>query len=128
MDYMAPEVQSPELTGYTNAVDLWSLGCILFRMISGNKVFFNVTDMYGYYYGKVNFPRHRLHTAGLSEAGIDLIECLIHRNPTERGMAKLIIENNWVTSVPPGFHITETLVQHIQDRRAEQQGSWQHSI
>lgn len=36
-DYMAPEVLMNDESGYDLSVDYWSLGCILYEMLSGKK-------------------------------------------------------------------------------------------
>jgi serine/threonine protein kinase len=109
--YMAPEVFSPSLglDGYTNAVDLWALGCILFRMVTGKLPFQDVGAMYLYSFGNAGFPQHELNLANLSGPGIRFIESLIKPDPKTRMTAEHALNSEWITSEPLGFRVTETL-------------------
>jgi len=45
--YMAPEVDDTSIPN-TNKVDIWSLGCILYRMITGSPLFNDRRDVLRY--------------------------------------------------------------------------------
>jgi serine/threonine protein kinase len=109
--YRAPEMYR-ESTGYTNAVDLWALGCILYRMVTGSVPFANVQEVIGY----TGYPKPQLLLSqGFSKAGIAFIESLIHPDATKRGKAEQGLKNDWIASKPTGFQITERLAQNFRD-------------
>ncbi|KAF8539176.1 kinase-like domain-containing protein [Trichophaea hybrida] len=119
--YIAPEILAGLPAGYMHSVDLWSLGCILYRMIVG-KVPFTVPDMFLYQVGQVSFPRPELLSEGLSETGVNFIESLIQSDPETRATAELALKSNWVTC-EPGLQVTERLVQGFEDRQEKRQYS-----
>ncbi|KAA8896215.1 kinase-like domain-containing protein [Sphaerosporella brunnea] len=114
--YMAPEAMFGEPTGYTNAVDLWALGCILYRMVTGSVPFENQLQVIGYAYQNHGYPKPELLLSqGLSNPGIAFIESLIQPDATKRGKAQQALENDWIASEPTGFQVTERLAQHFRD-------------
>jgi serine/threonine protein kinase len=112
---MAPEIFG-ESTGYTNAVDLWALGCILYRMVTGSVPFADQREVIGYVYYKTGYPKPELLLSqGLSNVGIAFIESLIQPDATKRGKAEQGLKNHWITSEPTGYQVTERLAQNFRD-------------
>jgi len=91
--YVAPEV----LEGvYTNACDVWSVGVILYIMLSGKAPFSGETS--SEVLGKVArapvcFPEKSWH--GISNVAKDLILKMLEKNPTARLTAKQCLEHGW---------------------------------
>jgi len=80
-DYFAPEIIAS--TGHTNAVDWWTLGILLFELLSGRPPFESAYPMQTYSkvmkgIGKVTFPNK---CSGQVES---LIKGLLKREPAER--------------------------------------------
>jgi len=80
-DYFAPEIIAS--TGHTNAVDWWTLGILLFELLSGRPPFESAYPMQTYSkvmkgIGKITFPQK---CQGPVEA---LIKGLLKREPSER--------------------------------------------
>jgi len=80
-DYFAPELISS--SGHTNAVDWWTLGILLFELLSGHPPFESAYPMQIYAkvmkgIGKVNFPPKCGGVAG------DLIKGLLCHDPSQR--------------------------------------------
>jgi serine/threonine protein kinase len=80
-DYFAPELIAS--TGHTNAVDWWTLGILLFELMSGHPPFESAYPMQIYSkvmkgIGKVPFPPKCQGPVG------DLIKALLKKEPSER--------------------------------------------
>jgi len=80
-DYFAPEIIAS--TGHTNAVDWWTLGILLFELLSGRPPFESAYPMQTYSkvmkgIGKVSFPSKCTGTVE------PLIKGLLKREPAER--------------------------------------------
>ena len=50
--YRAPELLRDERAGYNNKVDIWSIGCILYELASGRKLFDSDWRVHEYYRSK----------------------------------------------------------------------------
>merc|ERR1719329_298649 len=102
-DYFAPELIAS--SGHSRAVDWWTLGILIFELLSGHPPFESSNPMH--IYGKVmkgiekvKFPSKCQGPAG------DLIKGLLARDPTERlpmkqDGAKLLLGHGWY--VDSGF-------------------------
>jgi len=60
----APEVlgldPNSETSNYTNAVDIWSLGRVIYELLVGTKLFVSEFQLSHYFYGTLPFPEARL--------------------------------------------------------------------
>ena len=77
--YLAPEILEDE--GYSKMVDWWSLGCLIFEMLAGRKVFMipkNNALTPELYKKKIDFPDY------LSKEAVDIIEKFLEYNPKYR--------------------------------------------
>jgi serine/threonine protein kinase len=105
--FLAPEVlvqngylDAPILAnkrGYTLAVDIWSLGEIIYRAICGGSPF--VTGLAAYANLKTEFPLAKLRELDISEEGIDLIQKLMKAQPDERLTATQALEHAWFKEI-----------------------------
>jgi cGMP-dependent protein kinase len=96
-DYFSPELIAS--TGHTHAVDWWTLGILIFELMSGNPPFEAPSPMqiYGKVMkgiGKVKFPSKCQGAVG------DLIRDLLKKDPAERlpmkaGGTKLLRQHPW---------------------------------
>jgi len=88
-DYLAPEVVSG--IGHNQAVDWWTLGILIYEMISSYPPFYDDDPMQTYtkiMHGNIDYPRH------FSKNVIDLIKRLLQPKPTKRlGIIKGGVEN-----------------------------------
>jgi len=78
-DYLAPEVVSG--IGHNKAVDWWTLGILIYEMVSSYPPFYDDDPMQTYtkiMHGNIDYPRH------FSKNVIDLIKRLLQPKPTKR--------------------------------------------
>ena len=116
---MAPEVLFPnDSDGYTTAVDLWALGCIVYRMVTGKLAFPTTHEVIRYTFGGEPFPRQELDSLSLSNAALTFIESIVKPKPENRATAELALKSDWITSGPPGFQVTTSLETYFKDKLA----------
>src|ERR1700743_1024640 len=62
--YSAPEVlgldSNSETSDYTNSVDIWSLGGVIYELLEGTKLFVSEAQVYSYFYRKRPFSKDKL--------------------------------------------------------------------
>lgn len=95
--------------GYTVAIDLWSLGEIVFRALTGKPAFPN-KSLWKYIRGKSGFPTDILRAHGVSSEGRDIVERLMAVIPKDRLTAKEALGHKWIsiepeTSVEEGAYV-----------------------
>ena len=103
--YSAPEVlgldPNSETSEYTNSVDIWSLGCVIYELVVGTKLFVSEFQLSGYFYGKWPFPEDRLR--GLSpptdDIGISLLKAMLKIQPEDRPTAADALSNGWLADL-----------------------------
>jgi calcium-dependent protein kinase len=91
--YVAPEVLAGE---YTNTCDVWSIGVILFIMLSGKPPFAGQTssEVLGKVaHSSVSFPEKNWH--GISNEAKDLIQKMLRKDPYARPTAKQCLDHEW---------------------------------
>ena len=96
-DYMAPEFFGyvdgidDECSEYTHAVDIWALGCVVYKLWT-NKVPFpsysNLRPLQRYCSGRNPFPSEALTSVGCRDEEITTIQALLHVEPSERPSAQ----------------------------------------
>ena len=103
--YGAPEVReldsNSETSVYTNSVDIWSLGCVIYELLIGEKLFASEFQVSCYFFGKRPFPEDRLR--GLSppteDVGISLIKSMLQIQPKDRPTAAEVLSHAWLVSL-----------------------------
>jgi calcium/calmodulin-dependent protein kinase I len=78
---------------YTIAVDLWSVGEILFRALT-HKAPFN-RRLTSYVKGELPFPKHILESYGVTEKGYDMVKSLLMPMPNDRPAAREALAHSW---------------------------------
>ena len=97
LEYMAPEVlgyHDQESSKYTNAVDLWSLGCIYHRLLIKQLPFENPATMIRYCAGVAKLPIETLR--GEDDEAVVFIKRLLMADPSERYTAKRAYQSSWL--------------------------------
>ncbi|MCJ1471964.1 hypothetical protein MMC13_000607 [Lambiella insularis] len=101
--YMAPEIwnlrhlseNGLKRIHYSSAVDIWSLGCVIFELLTTTRAFQNpVTGMQDY--SRQGVYLEQLLTEKLSQEGIRLVKDCLDLVPERRPTAQLALESPWI--------------------------------
>ncbi|KAL2041427.1 hypothetical protein N7G274_005809 [Stereocaulon virgatum] len=107
-DYMAPEFFGyvdecdEESSAYTNAVDLWAVGCIIYKLYTHEVPFSakeNLQPLKLYCWGKRSFPEDLLRARKVKSVMVGFISRLLESVPWNRLTAEAALENPWLNSV-----------------------------
>ncbi|PYH41658.1 kinase-like protein [Aspergillus saccharolyticus JOP 1030-1] len=96
--YMAPEIlldETKRISKYSNAVDMWSLGCLIYYLLSKKVPFPSFLRLKEYYEGFGVFPDDELSQRGVGESGISFIRCLMDSEPEKRPVASAQLATQW---------------------------------
>ncbi|RPA92357.1 kinase-like protein [Choiromyces venosus 120613-1] len=99
MHYGAPEtlgLTNAETSEYTNAVDLWSLGCVVHKSLTNTTPFTNLRAFSAFCHQLIDFPSFRLYESGISQPGIDFILKLMALDPKLRPAARNALDLEWL--------------------------------
>jgi len=90
--YVAPELIAPMTGKYTSSVDMWSLGCVIYWVLTGLIPFArsSVLDM---------FPIEPLETSQVSDAGVEFLGELLTVQPDRRLSAVDALQHEWLQEV-----------------------------
>ena len=115
-DYMAPEIRGlidiePNDTVIT-AVDVWSLGCILFQLVVG-AVPFSVNALGSYCRSTIPFPLDLLHAQQISSDGGAFIRGLMAVQPRNRPKVDVALKESWIVRGSPDVSPTATLASDL---------------
>ncbi|KAG0640820.1 kinase-like domain-containing protein [Tuber brumale] len=103
--YAAPEVQgldsNSETPTYTNSVDIWSFGCVVYELLVGTMLFPREGHVIRYFFGILPFPEDRLK--GLSpptdDVGISLLKSVLAIQPEDRPTAAGALDHEWLVGL-----------------------------
>ena len=107
--YSAPEVlgldPNSETSNYTNAVDIWSLGCVIYELLVGKKLFVSEFQLCRYFSGTWPFPEERLRMLSppTNNSGISLLRAMLAIQPGDRPTATRALRNLWLTGNKGGY-------------------------
>lgn len=121
--WMAPEVVNGQKNGYNSKIDIWSVGCVMFEMWTGErpwsgqeaiKVLFQVL-IHLYSMGRRNLPLFQLYQSKLgpplpvnvplSPEADDLRKRCFAMNPDDRPTAGELKKHPYL-KLPPGWEFT----------------------
>ena len=99
--YIAPEILNAHETGYTRAVDVWSLGCILYIMLSSTPPFtsqrIDITLENAIRTANFKFPSSLWD--GISESAKALIAQMLTVSPTDRISVENARNCEWLANI-----------------------------
>ncbi|PUU77872.1 kinase-like domain-containing protein [Tuber borchii] len=107
--YMAPEVHDTSKPK-TNRVDIWSLGCVLYRMCTGNLLFKDANEVLKYFWTASSSPL-ALDNIGFSIPCVSFLRDILQPAPKDRSSAEDCLKNAWIMSevLEPDYSIGEAL-------------------
>lgn len=101
--YRAPETWSDD---YNLPVDLWSLGCIIYRVITGKQLF-NGVEPRKWVDEWIIKQLGAIAPENLTPSGVDIMKRLICMEPNFRVTAKDALRHPWIIPVPDEEEILE---------------------
>ena len=103
--YSAPEVlgldSNSETSDYTNSVDIWSLGCVIYELLTGTKLFALEGQVSRYYFGKWPCPEDKLNRLSppTDDIGISLLKSMLLIQPEDRPTAAAALSHGWLAGI-----------------------------
>ena len=97
-DYVAPEAGidiSRETSEYTNAIDIWALGCITHEILTQTLPFRGLREL-SLYCIHPQLPRNTLHSKNISKGGIEFVERALAYPPEYRIAAREALDLEWL--------------------------------
>ena len=106
--FMAPEVLDEDnLKGYTSAVDLWALGCVLYLLLACTIPFSAKKMVRLYAEGKIEFPIQPLRDQGATLGAVTFTKMLLAAHPEDRPSAKDARQLPWMSIEAGHGELTE---------------------
>ena len=100
--YMSPEVIKGGKHPHARlgAVDVWSMGCVISEMATGQRPWANMDNDYAIMYNiaQGNTPNMPSEEQ-LSEQGIDFLKRCFERDPAKRASAAELLQHEWILSI-----------------------------
>lgn len=93
--YLAPEIAVESNEQYTNACDIWSLGCVVYKALTQILPFPRYRDLDAFCSGRP-FPVGPLSSKNISVRGVDFLERLLAVDPIVRLTAESALECDWL--------------------------------
>jgi len=100
--YSAPEIlgaldSSLETSEYTCAVDIWSLGCVIFEVLVGRVLFRKEFFVWHFCYGKARSMLEPLREVVSEEGGFEFVCGLLSPDPVGRPSAGEGLRDPWLS-------------------------------
>lgn len=92
--YMAPEMLDTSIPK-TSKVDIWSLGCILFRMVAGRLLFQDLSALYRYAINTSSLPPP-VGNVGFSTPCENFLASVLQPSPDDRPSAEACLNAAWI--------------------------------
>jgi serine/threonine protein kinase len=94
LDYLETDTPSAE---YTNAVDIWAVGCITYRLVTSKVPFPPGRSLGKYCEDKSLFPLGPLFDSGIKGSCFEFIKALLEPHPEVRPSASQALAHAWIT-------------------------------
>ena len=109
--YMAPEmfpylVDDREEHTYTQAVDIWALGIMLYQMLTLEFPFGDQIPLHKYCRNRCGFPEAPLHSELVTPNCVSFIKSLLRPLPSDRPTSEAAVSHRWL-------HEINTVLSHM---------------
>ncbi|KAL4932162.1 kinase-like domain-containing protein [Aspergillus undulatus] len=96
-EYMAPELlfDSKRESSYSNAVDMWSLGCLLYYMLTKQLPFPELQQLNAFWRGDIPFPESCIIEKSVGRSCVAFIKLLMRPMPEDRPQASVDLLKQW---------------------------------
>ncbi|KAK3176204.1 hypothetical protein OEA41_007527 [Lepraria neglecta] len=101
-EYLAPEVLGyidEETSKYTNAVDIWSLGCVCHRLLTMRPPFSRQTALALYCTGSASLALGTAQNEAVSQEAVQFVKQLMAVQPSERLTAEIALQSVWLSKI-----------------------------
>ena len=115
--------ESKEDSEYTNAVDIWALGCVTFLLLAQKAPFTELRHITSFSRGWTQLPLDILLERKTSEEGISFIQALIAIESLKRPTARAALQSAWLESLGKEEG-APTSLQNLMPRPPPQVTSW----
>ncbi|CCF47418.1 calcium/calmodulin-dependent protein kinase type 1B [Colletotrichum higginsianum] len=96
LGFMAPEMLGfVKDRGYPHAVDIWSLGAVVYRMLTNGSLLADFSQLHKYALGEASLPTEDLDSCGATPSLRDLLNQLLAPSPRTRPSATHVLEHEW---------------------------------
>lgn len=122
--YMAPEldpwlVDDEEAHSYTQAVDIWALGILLFQMLTLQVPFRDPPSLRKYFKGRTEFPEEPLLQENITSPCIEFLMAVLQPKPKDRPTSEDTSSYEWMKMAvsDPDVAAVQTLLGEVRVAR-----------
>ncbi len=126
--FQAPEIigyveENEESSEYTNAVDVWSLGCVTFEILTHEVPFPDFRALSLFSKRRTQFPTEALSARCVSTEGIEFIRSLMVPEPSKRLTAETALQHPWLETAGRDLRMDVSSIRNLfQDYRFADKG------
>jgi serine/threonine protein kinase len=83
-------------------VDIWSLGCVIFWVLTKEVPFASTNKLYDFVHETIPFPSSPLENKGVTEECLGFLQRTIAIQPSDRPTAQNALESQWLKDIDGG--------------------------
>lgn len=98
--YMSPEVIRGSNEGRQDAIDIWSLGCVILEMATGRRPWASLDNEWAIMYNIAQGNPPQLPSKDqLSDEGIEFLKRCFDKDPRRRASAAELLQCEWIMTI-----------------------------